>query len=284
MYPRRLLTDSVAKVISDEYILAVSRGSTVPPNDHGAVAVIDGQTIKFTPFRTANVPPPMAMVEFEVGSPAIDVAFASDCTAIAVLHRDGLNIYGLESKGLRLSSPKLRESIELERAISIYEDAPLQVAFSGQHEIYVLREGTSEPSLLCTLSRPGQESRAWQETAASSLIIHSSDDGIVAQDALGKLHRISSLDSTPMPIRFPSLLPWASFITKGDQRFAFGLSRNGHLSVNSRQLARNCTSFIVTPSHLIFTTSNHLVKFVHLAGSEDGEYLSPWSVSLPFPH
>ena len=241
------------------------------------MAVIDGQTIKITSFRTANVPPPMAMAEFEVGSPAIDVAFAGDCTAIAVLHRDGLNIYDFDSRWPRLSSPRL-QTVEFERALSVYEEAPLQVAFSGRHEIYVLREGASEPSLLCISSRPGRDSKTRQDMSTSSAIIYSSIDGIVVQDALGNLHRISSLDCQPMPIRFSSLLPWASFITQDDKRFAFGLSRNGHLYVNSRQLARNCTSFIVTPSHLIFTTSSHLVKFVHLTGSEDGGYLSPWSV------
>ena len=33
---------------------------------------------------------------------------------------------------------------------------------------------------------------------------------------------------------------------------------------NKRVLAKNCTSFLVTPSHLLFTTSQHLLKFVHL--------------------
>jgi elongator complex protein 1 len=29
-------------------------------------------------------------------------------------------------------------------------------------------------------------------------------------------------------------------------------------------LVRNCTSFAITPAHLIYTTSQHLLKFVHL--------------------
>lgn len=46
----------------------------------------------------------------------------------------------------------------------------------------------------------------------------------------------------------------------------FGLSENGILFANDRVLARNCTSFLVTTAHLIFTTGQHLLKFVHLVG------------------
>lgn len=45
---------------------------------------------------------------------------------------------------------------------------------------------------------------------------------------------------------------------------AFGLTRSGILYANERVLLRNCTSFVVTPAHLILTTTQHLLKFVHL--------------------
>ena len=50
----------------------------------------------------------------------------------------------------------------------------------------------------------------------------------------------------------------------------FGLSRGGKLTVDDRVIATGCTSFITTPAHLIFTTTQHLLKFVHLddAGCE----------------
>ena len=45
---------------------------------------------------------------------------------------------------------------------------------------------------------------------------------------------------------------------------AFGLTPNGSLYANSRRLAKDCTSFLVTPAHLIFTTTQYLLKFVHM--------------------
>lgn len=42
------------------------------------------------------------------------------------------------------------------------------------------------------------------------------------------------------------------------------MTRTGALYANKRVIAKNCTSFLVTPAHLLFTTSQHLLKFVHL--------------------
>jgi elongator complex protein 1 len=51
----------------------------------------------------------------------------------------------------------------------------------------------------------------------------------------------------------------------------FSLHENGSLFANERRLVRNCDSFLVTPAHLIFTTSQHLLKFVHLGAHADGK-------------
>ena len=48
----------------------------------------------------------------------------------------------------------------------------------------------------------------------------------------------------------------------------FCLSGNGSLHASHRLLTKNCTSYLVTPAHLIFTTSQNLLKFVHMGGVE----------------
>ena len=53
----------------------------------------------------------------------------------------------------------------------------------------------------------------------------------------------------------------------------FGLTRNGSLYANDRCLAKDCTSFVTTTAHLIYTTSQHLVKFVHMTNVEGKIYL-----------
>ncbi|KAK0613849.1 IKI3 family-domain-containing protein [Immersiella caudata] len=252
-------------VIYDEYVLTIAKAPAVSPHDFGVVAVIDGQAIKFTPFRTANVPPPMAMAEVEVESPVIDVAFAWDTSSMAVLHQFGVSVYTLESKGPRLSAPRFSETIAIHRT-SPYGDLPLQIAFSGSQETFVLQATELEPKLLYHTVREAHEApRAWEEVEAGTVItINSSDDGIIVQDHLGGLSQVAGLQTTSVGEAFPTFMPWSNFISREGHFLAFGLSRNGHLYAGSRQLTKNCTSFLVTSSHLIFTTSNHLVKFVHL--------------------
>ncbi len=249
----------------NEYALAVARGSTRAPCDHGAVAVVDGRVVKFTAFRTANVPPPMALCELEVESPVIDVAFATDCSAMAVLHRVGVSYFALETR------PRLVTMAAFEKASSVYE-ALLQIGFSGPSEVQVLQMADDLELLRHDFSAP-QQAKTWLKTDASSVATITSPDsvsieGVVAQHLRGRLSCISAGEHSPQSVQFPSFLPWASFVTHHGELVAFGLSRNGHLYANSRQLAKNCTSFLVTEHHLIFTTSNHFVKFVHLANAE----------------
>jgi elongator complex protein 1 len=51
----------------------------------------------------------------------------------------------------------------------------------------------------------------------------------------------------------------------------FSLSRRGELFANEKLLSKGCTSFVATNAHLVFTTSLHLLKFVHMQKS-DGRY------------
>ncbi|KAL8934000.1 MAG: hypothetical protein Q9216_006116 [Gyalolechia sp. 2 TL-2023] len=55
----------------------------------------------------------------------------------------------------------------------------------------------------------------------------------------------------------------------------FSLTDNGSLLASGRTLARGCTSYLVTPSHLIFTTSQHLLKFVHIVSDTEALEVPP---------
>ena len=66
--------------------------------------------------------------------------------------------------------------------------------------------------------------------------------------------------------RLPLQTPWIEVIHLEEQAksVAFGLAANGSLYANDRLLIKNFTSFLITAAHLIFTTTQHLIKFVHL--------------------
>jgi elongator complex protein 1 len=59
----------------------------------------------------------------------------------------------------------------------------------------------------------------------------------------------------------------------------FCLSRKGELFANEKLLSKGCTSFVTTNSHLIFTTSQHLLKFVHI-GALDGMCKGIYQISM----
>ncbi|KAL8697130.1 MAG: hypothetical protein Q9201_007294 [Fulgogasparrea decipioides] len=185
-----------------QYTFDVGAGPIIPPFDYGVVVVIDGKTLKITPFRQANIPPPMALYEVNMEENANDVSVTLQSTEperpmfkIHVLHPSKTAAYLLD-----LSTAQPPQAIE-------------EGGLPDPANIFV--NGTRHDS-----TRP--------------LSLQRSSSGAGHSD--------------------------------------FKLTENGFLLANGRVLTRGCTSYLVTPSHLIFTTSQHLLKFVHLvAKSEDLE-------------
>ena len=253
-----------------ENVFTITHASSAPPHDHGAVAVIDGQSIKITPFRTASVPPPMALHEFQVQSNAIDVAFNADASLIAVLHQHGISIF--ERKSVSASSPPAltgRVSFEKTDSPAIIHQ---HISFAGKDEVFVMQR--SESSSVIKRYGFNEDTGRMEELAATANPSHTAStlscffqDGTVhpfVQGSKGDLHSLTFGEHTLSHCNFPMYLPWVDIVSFGDDNIAFGMSSSGHLYANSRLLGKNCTSFLVTPAHLIFTTTTHLLKFVHI--------------------
>lgn len=262
----RALLIRLGEITWHEYIFYTHRGSLTAPHDLGVVGVIDGQTLKITPFRTANVPPPMAMFEVESESSIIDVVFAPDNAGFWVLHHGGVDAYSLGTKDGRCLAPKFvrRFALNGDRA-----KVPLQLSVTGDNGVHILAVGEESILISSHASEPESDkavAHAIEVDAVSSIGQYTvgGSPTTLAQEHSGKLLQVS-LDSTvALPVSFPMYLSWTEVTEHDGQLLAFGLSSGGHLYVNSRQLVKNCSSFLVTPSHLIFTTSNHLLKFAHL--------------------
>lgn len=84
--PLRLVCDNGLQMRSLDFNFDVTCGPVTPPYDTGVVAVIDGENLRITPLRRANVPPPQAYEEIVLPCPAVDVAFSRTGTEMAVLH------------------------------------------------------------------------------------------------------------------------------------------------------------------------------------------------------
>lgn len=263
----RFTAASFTGTVIVEEAFHAARGSCLPPYDNGAVAVIDGETIKLTPFRTANVPPPMSLFDISVESSAIDVAFGRQNTSFAVLHGKGVDVYEWPVKNGRWIKPSLKTSVSLDAAGIVDGQIPLRIVCIADNcfryttylgelgQTHLVVDANHGTTTILVDKQPYCSTTTYEDAA--------SQEGY-GQDIAGNIYRLSSTDNDILPIKFPTLLPWFEISKVEDTITAFGLSRSGHIYANSKLLAKNCTSFVTTPSHLIFTTSNHFVKYVHL--------------------
>lgn len=277
-HPEKALRFAVAasaSVISAEKIFHTARGSCRPPHDIGAVAVIDGEILKLTPFRTANVPPPMAMFELTIESSIVDVAFGRQNKNFAVLHHKGVDIFEWPMRNGRSVKPELKLKVPFESANIPEYHVTLRICCSSAGKFRCMNYqddlGHIQLGVDAELEHTPMSLLDDQRAIVATSLYEDNDviEGY-GQDQSGKLYKLSHNESQMLPIQFQTQLPFFEMAKVDDVMVAFGLSRNGHMYANSRLLAKNCTSFILTPSHLIFTTNNHLVKYVHLLSHVDG--------------
>ncbi|KAK6212638.1 putative elongator complex protein 1 [Pestalotiopsis sp. IQ-011] len=278
-HPEKPLRFSLAlpdRIVLGEYVFTISRGSVTPPYDYGAVAVIDGRTLKITPLRTANVPPPMALFEVEAKTAIIDVSFSPDHTYMSVLHQSGVDLYQWQTKGPRSLRPTLKASVVFD--VPLFETTALVSAVDVNGSVTLLGHGhhpelhyyafDPEAGLFAGLSR----AKADSIVGFSSYHESGGESGLVFQDYRRRFHMLHT-DGThaefllsPTTPHLSVQLPWFTPVRTDStvaQIAVYGLSRNGHLHANNRLLVKNCTSYLVTPDHVIFTTTNHLLKFIH---------------------
>jgi elongator complex protein 1 len=282
-HPEKALRYVIAtseNLILAEQVFHTSRSSCQPPFDNGAVAVIDGQTVKLTPIRTANVPPPMALFEVTAKSSVVDVAFGRRNESFAILHHRGVDLYDWPVNNGRCTKPQHRLSVPFESANIPDYHIGLWITCNGEDQFRCMNFQEDLGHLQLGIAGDVQEGHlsAMDDSnplpAAATYEDESSIEGY-AQDRLGKLYRLSYPKNEALHIQFPTLLPFFKIAKVEGELIAFGLSRNGHIYANSRVLAKNCTSFVVTPSHLILTTNNHFVKYVHLVPNVEGQYIHP---------
>ena len=269
-----MLIEVLDHVMCVEYIFAITRGSIAPPIDYGTIAVIDGKSLKVTPLRIANIPPPMALFDITLPKNISDAAIDDESKLIAVLHQEGISVYTWENSSAS-SQPALKSFHYFEDIMP--KSAVLQICFAEKGSLVVWKVSEKEePSLLHFHLAAGNnemEQTALETVGQSEILMISSfmQGGKVcaySQGISGDLRQISLGSQSKILSSFPFFLPWVKVACNGDDLIAFGLSANGQLYANLRLLVKNCTSFLVTPLHLIFITTTHLLKFVHITKVE----------------
>ncbi|KAI9843896.1 MAG: hypothetical protein M1837_006050 [Sclerophora amabilis] len=274
--PLRLVLCSKENLKITEYASMTSGGSTTPPNDFGALGVIDGRGLKLTPLRRANVPPPMALHEVFGDSNIVEVAFSQSGSRVAILHQTSFCIYSWDPKST--SSPKQIQYHDLDFPSPHEKPQTQQICFLRDSEVFVLVSSLNVSTIIgYKLDSEGsqilkswhvsdlQVVRLFARSDNERICIETADNGVAVSDV--------SRDSLTFEkvISLSTRLPWIELIHLKQKSISFGLSSNGVLYANEQILVRNCTSFMITTAHLIYTTTNHLLKFVHMNDVENLE-------------
>lgn len=219
------------------YRFEVARGPMLPPHDAGMVAVIDGRNLKVTPLRTANVPPPMAFDEVSLPENALDVAINESGTEIAVLHDKAVSFWTCDY----VSKPPVRASLSKLLTLARDADRTMNVDSSSTESYRVLNPGFGN-----LYARTDHDRIAYQKTTPDA-------------EELRRGPTVATVDAAD-----PFKVAWRS---SGGTEISFQHIETGLLQVaspNQQLRITSCTSFIVTETHLVYTTGQHLLKFIHL--------------------
>ncbi|KAI0669554.1 IkappaB kinase complex IKAP component [Trametes maxima] len=292
--PLRLILTTSSDIIQRTYSWDTIASPSRPPVDSGSVAVLDGTNLLLTPFRSQNVPPPMAAHTLAVQLPPelqpslpirapvpAHAAFASASDLLAILYETGvLQVFDLKTRlgpgRSKIMDPSLVWSGLLPKRT--YRHVAFAASGTGE-DIRIAALGSDPRSdavdVVAVIDVSGNESKTTEIAfnAQNGRLVPS--QGIVWEAPDGRIYEVDvDSKSTSEIAQFPefcfctvhTLVPGESI--DDPSSLYIGLSHGSKLYVvdghGTRTLATNANSFAVTPGFLIFTTTTHVAQFAPL--------------------
>ena len=274
--PLHLACNDETQFRSLDFTFDVAQGPANAPHDNGLVAVIDGQMLKVTPMRRANVPPPMAFDEVELLHNAVDVAFSATGKVMAVLHAAHISIWACDYSAKPVQHASLQKVIDIPQVAS-YAPITRQIVVSPDSDILTIcAMPNQEGTLLARGHVDGGEVSAAPLTDAVTSIFASFDHKrTLCETNTGAVCQLDTTDCAESllesEIKLPVTCPKVEVWHGTEQNVTVGLTASGILHVLSDYnplRIPGCTSFLLAPFHLVYTTSQHLLKFIHLHNGE----------------
>lgn len=244
-----------------------THGPTLPPNDIGMTLVTDGTTCMVTPFSIANVPPPVSYREVDIDEPIKDMAVSLNNKIIGLISNDGVYFAEFDLK----SHPQVKSKLD------IFDICPMgelrQISLVGNELAYILIDSNNQSIIIeldiTDLAQPVISNEVTVSPfKVISIEVNTSYEYLTYQTMDGGVQKLLNdkspsifIDQLPQVCNSYSL---SHVNLDGELRtIIFGLAANGKLFANSKTIAQNVTSMLLTDSLLLFTTQNEL-KFIHL--------------------
>ncbi|KAK8843352.1 hypothetical protein IAR55_007009 [Kwoniella newhampshirensis] len=266
------------------------------PHDTASVAVVDGNRLLITPFRTQNTPPPMSSYHLSLPSTPVHVSLSHTEDSAALLFSDGLvQVWDLNTRlpdpksgsrlrgGGKVAEPKLRYGSTLgltQGQKSVHKQITMGPKGKAAIISWIEKEGENGCRVNIVSENKDDEEELDVEndverllwTAEGELLVFGADGHLTSVAA----ERPLDLDFCPRPTSL-ALSPSTSLL------FALSPTSKLHLSSldpfsSSTAIASSVTSFTLTPDFLIYTTSaqtSHYAPLKVLRRLAAGEDLLP---------
>lgn len=286
------------------------------PHDTASVAVIDGTRLLLTPFRTQNTPPPMSSYHLTLPSTPVHACLSSwDDTAAAVFANGHVSVWKLNTrlpgpKGSKLrGGGKVAEPVmDLERKVGDGERVFRNLALGPGGKVAVLSlavgRSTTEQCGRVNVFGKGEQDEEMEVESGVERILWTDQGSILVLNGQGRLYSCKSSilsffffhlliknvvvgSKEPIDITLPSQ-PTSILLSR---HLLFTLSPTSKLHVTSLTSSAQhpislsqqpVTSFTLTSSFLIFTTTSHFAHFAplttleKLANGDDNAHEMKW--------
>lgn len=298
-HPEKPLTLLMAKNDGFEilnFAYKTTTGPSIMPLDIGMNVVVDGATVNITPLSLANVPPPMAYRELDVDEAVIDVAVSRSNENYAVLTSTEVVIATSDIDALRLGDqPEIVSSLKKKeffndadtfRQINFINDDTVAVLSDdeiGVSKITLIDVSTTEPfvkdiidthsKVILTKPVSNWDMLSYVAIDGSVYVLNMSLDNLEDAEYTPTLvskfpqlcsdYEVTTIHTSEVEDEYEGYSEWREEKPSSNV-VAFGLTSSGKLFANNVQLTSSATSFKLTESHLIITTAQHTLRFVHL--------------------
>lgn len=291
------------------------------PHDTASVAVIDGTRLLLTPFRTQNTPPPMSSYHLTLPSTPVHACLSNwDDTAAAVFANGHVMVWKLNTrlpgpKGSKLrGGGKVAEPVmDFERKVGDGERVFRNLALGPGGKVAVLSlaavrpaGATTEQSGRVNVFGKGVQDEEIEVESGVERILWTDKGSILVLNGQGRLYSCKSsiLHSSiilltkkgekrvvgskePIDMTLPSQP--TSILLSGHLLFTLSptsklhvisLTSSAHYPISLSQ--QPVTSFTLTSSFLIFTTTSHFAHFAplttleKLASGDDNAHELKW--------
>ncbi|KAI9298608.1 IkappaB kinase complex, IKAP component [Neoconidiobolus thromboides FSU 785] len=264
-------------------------------------AVINGKDLYLTPFRYRNVPPPMSAFQpkFPVSIQHISFSNFDHGNRIAVLDFDQ-NLYVVKFEEIskkKITPPEIKKVGNLSEVDLSDSIKYRQLCYSSENEIYALGYCTlnlKDYVAKFSISENSKNFELVDKIECSSPVIkiihqEGSNEPII-QFNDGKIYRIKGKDNE---LEFElglsekcTLFQAVKYDEYSDLKVA-ALSSSNRLYINQILIDSNCTSFAIHNEFLVYTTSDHVARFLPINAnlyenppSELSKELEPYSRNL----